>query len=77
MISDTQIRNARVLLGWTVRELARRAELTVFTISQIESTERANGYPGLSVIKAILEAKGIVFAEEEGPGVRLVPKRRS
>jgi transcriptional regulator with XRE-family HTH domain len=61
MISGDQVRNARFLLDWTVRELARKANIGMFTVDQIENLERPNQYPGLPAIRATLEAEGIKF----------------
>jgi len=37
-ITGPQFRAARAMLGWTVRELARRAIVSVATINAIEDT---------------------------------------
>ena len=49
------------MLGWTPRDLARMANVGVFTVNQIELIEGPSRYPGLATIEATLKAKGIVF----------------
>ena len=62
----------RAAVGWSVRELARNAEVTPNTISRIE-----NGGDALTStmerLQTALENAGVIFidAAEEGPGVRL------
>jgi transcriptional regulator with XRE-family HTH domain len=55
-IAGAQIRAARALLGWSTRDLAKRASLTVPVIVQIDS----EGVPGLAAIQRALEAAGVV-----------------
>jgi transcriptional regulator with XRE-family HTH domain len=77
MILGTQVRAARALLGWTVRDLAHKA---VVSVSTVNSLEGGAGPPAinakkLSAIQATLEAAGIEFLDGGAPGVRLYPKR--
>jgi transcriptional regulator with XRE-family HTH domain len=78
MILGTQVRAARALLGWTVRDLAHSAAVS---ISAVNSLEGGAGPPAinakkLSAIQTTLEAAGIEFLDGGAPGVRLYPKRR-
>jgi DNA-binding XRE family transcriptional regulator len=78
MVSGAQIRAARGLLGWTTRELARRATVSVSTVQLIEN---AGGSPNasreaLAAVQNTLEAEGIEFLVGDAPGVRLYPKKR-
>jgi transcriptional regulator with XRE-family HTH domain len=78
MISGAQIRGARGLLGWTTRELARRAIVSVSTVQLIEN---AGGRPNasreaLAAVQNTLEAARIEFLDGDAPGVRLHPKTR-
>ena len=77
-IDRDQIRMARVGLGWSAKELARRAGLGVATIRRAE----ASTGPGVSegnmfVIQHAFEDVGVVFLEEDqassggGRGLRL------
>jgi transcriptional regulator with XRE-family HTH domain len=61
MVSGAQVRAGRGLLGWTPRDLARMANVGVFTVNQIELIEGPSRYPGLATIEATLKAKGIIF----------------
>ena len=76
--SGAQIRAARALLGWTVRDLARRAVVSITAVNLIE------GATGLSsttagqarAVQEALETAGVEFLGDDAPGVRLHPKRR-
>ena len=64
---------ARAALGWSGRELARRAEIAPNTIARFEI-----GYDALfetvKRIQATLEKGGVIFIQRDtngGPGVRL------
>ena len=52
---------ARAMLGWSERALAQKAGVRVFTVRSIESDLTKGRLPGLSSIRAALEAHGIVF----------------
>lgn len=73
MVTSAQLRAARALLGWTVRDLAERADVHRNTVSRLESGETVGSRHALAAIRAALEAAGVVFLEENGggPGVRL------
>ena len=73
MISGAQVRKGRILLGWTPRDLARRAHVGVFTVNQIELIAGPSRHPGLATIEAALKAEGVVarraLATSEKAGV--------
>jgi transcriptional regulator with XRE-family HTH domain len=78
MISGAQIRAARALLGWTTRELARRA---IVSLSTAQLIEKAGGRPNASreaqaAVQVTLEAEGIEFLNGDAPGMRLYPKKQ-
>jgi len=73
LISGAQIRAARALLRWSVRDLARQAVVSIATVNLIED---ATGLPSTSraqvdAVQATLESKGIEFLNGDTPGVRL------
>ncbi len=75
MITSSQIKAARSLLGWTARELAAKADIGFSTLIRLEATE---GVPSshvktLESIMKVLESSGIEFigTPDDGPGVRL------
>ena len=79
MITGAQIRAARGLLAWTASDLADRVGLARHTIQRLEQTD---GLPAsrshtLADIKRVFEEAGVEFigTPEDGPGVRLRPKR--
>ena len=78
MITVPQIRAARALLGWTVRELAHQAVVSVATVNLIEDARglRSTSTGNVAAIQATLEAAGIEFLSGDAPGVTLRPKKR-
>ena len=72
-ITNVQIRGARGLLNWTVRDLAEKADVHRNTITNIETGKYAGDPETLSAICAALETAGIEFIDPNGggPGVRL------
>lgn len=63
MITSGQIKAARALLGWTVRDLAAKAEIGFSTLVRLE---QADGVPGgnvrtLDAVKSAIEDAGIEF----------------
>jgi transcriptional regulator with XRE-family HTH domain len=75
MITGSQIRAARGILGWTAAVLAERTGTNRFTIQRLEQSD---GVPPsrtqtLMEIKAAFEAAGVEFigTPENGPGVKL------
>ena len=78
MITGLQIRAARAILKWSVRELANHCGVSYPTISKIEQTD---GVPTgrsqtLIEIQNALEKGGVEFigTPENGPGVRMQSK---
>ena len=68
---------ARAALEWTVRDLAKAAEVSHDTIIRLEAGE-ALKRSTVDKVKSALESAGVIFVEEngEGPGVRLKKERR-
>jgi len=77
-MTSAQMRAARGLVNWTVRDLSERSGIHRNTITNIE-TGKSGGEPDtLQSIQRSLEKAGVIFQDEngEGPGVRLRKKRR-
>lgn len=75
MITTRQIRAARALLGWTQRQLADRAILSINTIRLIERGAVDPRSGTLQAVRRALEDGGVEFTA--GEGVRLAhPSRR-
>ncbi len=75
-MTSAQVRAARGLLNWTVRDLAERSGVHRNTVTNIE-TERYAGSPAaIAAIRSALEAAGVEFIPENGggAGVRLQKK---
>jgi len=77
-VTAAQVRAARSLLGWTVRQLAEAADVSPNTVTRAEKEGSRPGYSA-TTIRRTLEAAGVVFIEENGggAGVRLAaPEHR-
>ena len=72
MVTSAQIRAARGLLNWTVRDLAERSGVHRNTITRIETESTGPGYAAGQIVKS-LEAAGVEFIDGNAPGVRLKP----
>ena len=75
MVTSAQIRAARALLNWTVRDLAEKAGVHRNTVTRAETDATGPGH-ATAAIRATLEAAGVIFIAEngEGPGVRLAKR---
>ena len=76
MIFPIQIQAARILVGLSQQELAKRAAVGLGTIKRIEAARLnlTGTAQTLSRIQRALETAGVTFIEEDGhhgPGVRL------
>ena len=74
-LTGTQIRAARAVCGWSVREMS---DLSGIGTSTIKRYEAENGVPAsrkghLSTLRTIFEAHGIQFigAPDDDPGIRV------
>ena len=68
MITGPQIQAARKLLGWSIRDLARRTGLDIAGIQVLESVAKVPNRRrnDLALIQAILEEAGIEFIDSGG-----------
>ena len=78
MISPTQIKAARLFLGWEQRDLASASGLSLPTIQRMEKLGMERSSAGnAEKVQAALETAGVEFIPtgpyqgEGGPGVRL------
>ncbi|NEJ70815.1 helix-turn-helix domain-containing protein [Rhizobium phaseoli] len=76
MITATQIRGARAMIGMSIEELAAASGLPVETVAALENGEFAGEPHALFDVRSTLEAQGIIFLssgnqDEGGPGIRL------
>ncbi|MGA8688870.1 MAG: helix-turn-helix transcriptional regulator [Methyloceanibacter sp.] len=74
LVTSAQIRSARRLLDWTVRDLAERARVPRNTVSNIETGAYAGAPQTLEAIRRALEYAGVEFTNGDAPGVRLRTK---
>ena len=70
-MTSAQVRAARGLLNWTVRELADKANVHRNTVTNIETGRCAGDPETLSAIQRALERAGVEFTNGKRPGVRL------
>lgn len=72
-MTSAQVRAARGLKNWTVRELAEKAGVHRNTITNIETGRYAGSPDAISSIKNAFEVAGVEFIPENGggAGVRL------
>lgn len=74
MILPRQLRAARTLLGWSQKDLAEAAELSLPTIQRMETLGLHRSAAGnVDKVQRALEAGGIEFTNDDAPGIRLRP----
>ena len=75
MLTTSQIKAARALLGWSQAELAKQSGISEPTIARLESVDGELGgrQDTAKKIRSAIEKAGIEFIDENGggPGVRL------
>jgi len=65
-ISGRQIRGARGLLDWTMKDLSERSGINRLTIRQIEGEEVQPQRKTIAIILAVFESAGVIFHENNG-----------
>jgi len=75
MISRAQVRQARAILGWSVRDLAMRAFVGIAAVNLIEGADvlLSETSRPLAAVRATLEAAGIEFLESSATARRTPP----
>jgi predicted transcriptional regulator len=73
VITPSQCRAARGLLGWNQQDLAARAGVSQLTVHQLETGTTRPRRATLDVVRRAFESAGVDFIDENGggPGVRL------
>ena len=73
VITPSQCRAARGLLGWSQQDLATQAGVGIVTVHQLEAGTTQPRRATLEVIRRAFENAGVDFIEENGggPGLRL------
>jgi transcriptional regulator with XRE-family HTH domain len=81
MITASQVKAARALLGLSQGKLAAKAGLGIATVKRLElATQLRGAATTLWKVQTALEEAGVEFLpanEEGGPGVRLKPGKRT
>jgi transcriptional regulator with XRE-family HTH domain len=77
-VTSAQVRAARGLLNWSVRELSERSGVHRNTITNFETGKSGGEASTVASIRATLESAGVIFVDEngEGPGVRMRKDRK-
>jgi transcriptional regulator with XRE-family HTH domain len=72
-VTSAQVRMARAALNWSVRDLAKAAQIHRNTVTNIETGRYAGDAATLAAIVGTLKRAGVEFIDENGggPGVRL------
>ena len=72
-VTSAQVRMARAALNWSVRDLAKAAQIHRNTVTNIETGRYAGDAATLAAIVGALKRAGVEFIDENGggPGVRL------
>lgn len=72
-LTPAQIFQARKLLGWKRRDLAKLTALKWQCIRDFEVSSRVSADLDLEVVRGALDSAGVIFVNEDGkgPGVRL------
>ncbi len=72
MISASQVRAARGLLGWSQEHLSEQAHIPLASLLDYESGARQMPQTAAASLRRVLERANIIFAEDES-GVRIKP----
>ena len=74
-LTAAQCRMARAALQLGSRELARRAGISPTTVGLFERGKRSPTLDSLLAIQRVFEAEGLIFTNDDQPGVRIGPKK--
>ena len=66
MITDAQSRMARAAVRWSVRDLARHAEVSAATVNRFEMGRAEANRATVAAIERALEAAGVEFLPDNG-----------
>ena len=71
MITGPKLRAARILLGWTDKDLARKSKVSLGAVVRAEGSE---GEPIITIVQLdalmkTLRAAGVEFVPEDGDGL--------
>ena len=72
IISTSQLRAARGLLGWSQEKLAEKAHIPLVSLLDYETGARKMPDTTSANLKHALERSGVIFADDES-GVSLLP----
>lgn len=74
-MTSAQLRAARGLLNWTVRDLAERTGVHRNTIANFETGRYAGSADTIAAIRSTIENAGVEFIPENGGGAGVRLKR--
>jgi transcriptional regulator with XRE-family HTH domain len=72
-VTGQQVRAARGLLNWSIRELSKRADVGLTAIRRIETEKSRGKAETLGKLRRVLQMEGVELIADDGtgPGVRL------
>ncbi len=72
-MTPDRCRQARELLGWTVKDLAERAGTRIGTVMYFEASNGRSRTSTVVAIRTALQAAGVITPDPDGggPGMRL------
>ena len=79
-LSPAQMRGARGMLGWSMMDLAKMAQVSISTIKRIEDgSVVTNSDRVIASIRGAFETAGVRFFQDEGggAGIGLKPQRHT
>jgi DNA-binding XRE family transcriptional regulator len=68
----SRVRGARVILGWTQRELGRRVSLTQKSVNRMEQGTHDVRRSTVAIVEQVLKSEGIGFEDLPGGGFKIV-----
>ena len=75
LLTPIQCKMARVAVGWGVRDLAAKSNMSTNTVARFERGDDLKAST-VAAIRAALEAAGVEFIAENGGGAGVRLKRR-
>lgn len=75
-ITPLQVKLARAALGWSLRDLARAADVSPTTVTRFELGHGGLHSSNLARLQAALEAQGVAFVPADEVGDATIRMRR-
>lgn len=69
ILTPSQCRGARGMLGWSQEELATSSQVSISTVASFERGDRTPTRPNLAALRLAFEQAGMTFVPNGGGGV--------